>query len=385
MESAIEKNTGIPPRGRQCIEEAIESAFKAKPTVLAYNKINNKTEVTVCRVRFQLPDRTTHSLIAKHMPFNSDFFHGKNSCHPALQNELIAYEFLMHIREKFSLFPKLLGFSNGIMLLEDLGEDNFNFEDETSAQEACISTFANLHACTSGKQSVYVDIENKLKFSERGYRVLPFNDSGRHFELGWQYICSLAGPPGVKINIGKETNNIQRMVQKPGVFYSFLHNDFLSRRQSIVKKGKFFLIDFEHSKFSHALLDFWQIYVGKIEYNIKKGIYFRKRFNYIHGMDSFYRKQFEDSAGRQIDEKEWQTHLYGILIYLSVCMIGNLLYMPYYLKACNGPLLPTVSFQQELKQLLQFLQTSLSEKRIFAGSGKLFELCLQKLQDKQHH
>lgn len=347
--------------GRKSLNDLLAQVFEQPIAMGEEVKVNRKIEVEVRRVHVELLDGSSTSVIVKHIPFNDPFYKYNQECHPALLNEMQAYELLMQCQGDCLKFPRLLGRTAGIMILQDLGQDTCDFLVPVEAQKALIKSIAGLHAATSGKKRAYDGLKKADKKSASNYRKLSFHDNAQQYEVGIDFLKNkTAGEKAIKLAKHIESYNAIGTVENPGVFQALLHNDLNPRSQIVNKEYEFYLFDFEHSLFSHALLDFWSLYVGKVEYNRSQGIYFRKKLKYFPGIEREYRKHFENSLQLNLSNEFWKLHLSGTLTYAISVMIGKLILMPEYVNEYKMNVEPLYDSTEEINQLYELADSFLT-------------------------
>lgn len=342
---------------------------KKKIFIQNYIKIKQKGDIQVGRAQLSFSNGKKRRVVIKKEILPKGIDLSNFNYHPSLQKERLVYQFLMQQRNDFSLFPELLAFFPGTLIIEDLGIDDFSFPDEVSAQSSVLNTLAKLHAVSSGKEGIFSELEEQNPISLKGYRILPYQPYKHtflNFREGLDYCkkqCSDSKLGNDRCK--KEQEEIFDKIKNPAIFHCLIHNDFISRRQSIVKEGQFFLLDFEHAEFSHALLDVFRLYIGKYEFNLKDACFFRKRSPYTLGIEEVYKKQFETSLKYRVEEEVWGRHISATVLFLALGIIGQLQRLPSYFMKYNFQLYPEVSHNEDLTSLLQTVKCILNNNNNF--------------------
>lgn len=346
------------------VEDTLKTILGYSVKVISIEKINNKTDIHASRVIFYFKKGLKSSIIIKHLPWDNKDLLSDQRCHPDLKNEIISYKFLAKCID-FTQYPHYLGSLGNVLVIEDLNKDDINLENELTAQKTLLSTFASLHATTINMNDFHNQLLKDSGLSEDKYIMKCYNDIPYHFEVGLTFLKELMKLYSIEGDL-KECSNILKILEHPGDYLSFLHNDFASRRHSLFVNNNFYLIDFEHSRFGHAFLDFWRIYLGKIEFNHKTGYYFLKRIEYLDGMKEWYQREFTRLHSGSL--KNWDYNMDAMLLSIAFSRIGKLVKIPEYIKEQNMELRPSTPLFKDIYNII------ILTKR--CASGKYFNSTL---------
>jgi hypothetical protein len=245
------------------------------------------------------------------------------------ESEYISYLFLDMLGAKFPFRPKLLGREGDHILIEDLGPDAFQYPDDRSAGEAICSTFALLHTCAYGREAEYESLramhglphfsEDARRYGQPGTALMAANAVAVVDDM--MSVLQVA-PAGKFQQLTEEI--IQRICDPASAFRSFVHDDLSGRRQSISIDGKLFLIDFEHSKYFHILMDIAKPMMGKFIINMQKNNFEHAHPNFEYSLLDLYREKHEALNGKKFTEADWLLHYGSALTFQTLLIIGRM-------------------------------------------------------------
>ncbi|NQZ12196.1 MAG: hypothetical protein HRT35_34015 [Algicola sp.] len=325
--------------------------------VTAVEQLKTKQGVGVSRVFVDGYSR--QSIIVKHMDWQRLLHQPTDEIPIQLQYESCHYQFLQHIRTDFYNAPQLLCAAPGVLIIEDLGEDDYVFAVEAQAHKMLLNSFVQLHAASYGKKRQYQQLKVRSGLPKDNTGKLAISDRSLHFKVGSDWLLKHLSAPSEQIT--KELNEIQQVINQPDMFEAFLHHDFVSRRQSVVKDKIFYLLDFEQCEYGHCLQEMAIVYFGKIEYNLKKGLYFRKCSHFIAGSPQYYRQQYSQARQLTITDEQWQRHFGGVMLYHALSVLGNLLLMPDFIRRSGLNIKPQYAFDKDVADVVKLVGQLLSQ------------------------
>ncbi len=353
----------------------ISSILNIPIKVVSYNKMNRRDNVQVTKFNLQKSNGEMFSLFAKHLNYENGIYIRE----PDWYSEKLAYSFLSTIRNDFDLYPQLLGANDAFLLLEDLGDNDFLFKKEEEAQQALLDSLAKLHAASLGKKDTYLEMEKEINKLQIGYEIIEYDNLTDLFNQGMSYLQSFIDPCNNSRRIFSNIKqDVLQTVENPK-FQAFIHNDYCGKNQSLDSNGQFYLFDFGFSIFSHALIDFWRLYIGKVRLKYTDGVYILQKFEWLPDVEQWYRSKLETYTGSRIDEMEWNQNICAVAIYLTICNVGKLRSMPLYLSQENLTLQPDIPFHSNLYISLKFLTGYLTKKKgIFDDFRRICDQHLQR-------
>ena len=178
-------------------------------------------------------------------------------------NEAVALDFFTRIGSAAG--PRLLAVDHewGILILEDLGigpalEDLLVGHDAWRAEQGLIAfarALGQMHATTVGHAASYYHLRSRFGSVDPAFdrlSILGIDIRGAFRRLQEITASRPYLPPA--IDIGKDVDEILRVLAEPGPFLAFSNGDTSPANCRLSDDGLRFL-DFEHSCFRHALLD----------------------------------------------------------------------------------------------------------------------------------
>ena len=248
--------------------------------------------------------------------------------------EQLAHRFMATLSGGEKCKPDLLyAAPEGIILLEDLGPDarksrqNYGFLIPRLAE-----AIAHLHAAGRGQYEKYCEMrllaglgtpmEDRRRYGKPAYRFL--------YRAGMDFVLTRFEVSALRYNksaIEAELMEVARLIDNPGPFLTFIHDDLGNARQTFEVDDKLLLLDFEYSKYSHALLDFAKPIMGKFEISLKSGVYAWTGSNFSLELIDHYRKFNEAVYGIRIEPPVWQAAVTAAMTYAALTLVGRLCHL----------------------------------------------------------
>lgn len=300
------------------ITDLASTSYGLSLRLLRRERINTNKRIHASRATFSTNRGDTVSFIVKHYGEEYFFDEEKQKNQITFSNELSSYRFLMQQRNIFSRFPVLQEASPRIMVLQDLGGGDRHIYKTIWRELA--EVFLSLHSATYQNELCYNTSVSSLgecanKVICSGFR----NAALQGGELIADYIQVLDKPSLESfLRLSEEAAAV---VDNPGCFHSFIHGDLVDGRQTVVLEGKIFLIDFEHSRYSHALLDLATVLLGKMERDVASDTMI---YNYMKApplLFAYYREKLERQRGITFDESFWEKHVSSCLLFHAFAVI----------------------------------------------------------------
>lgn len=302
---------------------SMASDYLGKP--LEYVKmlrLNSREKIHVCRVWFNDLEGNEITFIAKFL--NEEIIDPERDRFELANfaEEIRNYEFLMTLRDKYPYFPMLCSQNSRIFILEDLGPRTYHFDDNESLFDAITECFVQLHSTTKGKRKFYEEfmpstqaVEDKRVFS--GDMQLKIFQMGR--DIVADYLSILT--PHSSQALISDTESVIEHIYNPDIFEAFIHDDLADGRQSVILDGVIHLLDFEHGKFGHSLMDLATILIGKMErdLDIDKLTYYNILLP--TRLSNIYRSKLERLTNTRIDDDLWNKHLASCMIFQAFIVI----------------------------------------------------------------
>ncbi|HAJ58330.1 MAG TPA: hypothetical protein DCP31_02870 [Cyanobacteria bacterium UBA8543] len=329
------------------IETVLNEFLEDETHVLAYERLNHQEDVYVARVRLAGRQNLVYSAIAKHI--HPDYYPVQDDypLKPEFVEEDFNYTFLSAIQDTFDLFPRLIGRKKGLIVMEDLGEIPQAVWDEDALNSLVVS-FAKLHAATRNEYPRFQQMRQAARLDD-DRRFYSANHYNKLFALGSQQLRQYCEIFQIDLSLYDEIIDcVQYAIDNPHPFFAFIHDDLVSKRQSIYIEGRQYMIDFEHGKYSHALLDICKLLVGKIEWKLKDKYYFINVPGATVTIVENYRSAWEKFCRMIVDDSVWRKSLGDVLIYSTLTVVGELFIIPSDVK-------PQKSVAENLKFLVERL------------------------------
>lgn len=203
-----------------------------------------------------IPPSVIVKLVNEDYPWVSD----RKELYQTFFNEWSTYEFFRRLGLPESIVPQFYGgdAEAGVMIIEDLGKVENTYDaaftaDASLAEEMLMGwmkTTGMMHALSMGHQEMFDDIRSAL--GPAPTRTSKTSQA-RYMTANLRQICELIG---IKLRRGcvGEIERISTMISNPGAFAALSKGD--NTPGDCVKAGpKLKLLDFEFSRYQHALLD----------------------------------------------------------------------------------------------------------------------------------
>lgn len=279
------------------------------------------------------------------------------------KNEMMNYQFLTSLKG-FSWYPIVNKNDGNLLILEDLGESAIDeFVDEKEAQESLMETFVTMHIAAWGKEKQYANFLSDRKTNNIFFNV---NLIKYQFYEGVQwYLRQIHFSGQNALQAKKEIATIEATIYNNETFNTFIHADYLSDRQSVVKNKRFYLLDFEWSYYGHALLDVTKLFVGKFE--LIKDTIFRNYFEPEKDIINYYKKRWETLSGHSITAQKWNHNLDSTIIFNFLILIGQ-----YKIMSENEKLMKTHKFNESFTTILRKSSNIILELKSTNSEYKLF-------------
>lgn len=314
------------PSVAAAVEALASAALGRSLRVRAWTGLNYRVDwVQVARVELRGPgDDDAVSVIAKYLipgrgPPPADV-------RESFAAERFAYRFLMRGRDAFRWFPRLLAWDMDVFLLEDLGEDEYAFPSVLAAERALARVLAALHVATADRRA-----EHDACRAAWGYPVED-QDTRSHgtvwsfgaFDLGRREVLRHGAIllPDQAQRLQALLGEVEAVAREPGPFLAFVHDDMASRRQSVVRDGRFFLLDWEYARYFHCLADLAMVLVGKIERRTTDKAYLHVHPNVTDAMVGLYREAWAEAGGPALAEEVWDRHLVAMLTFQAMVALA---------------------------------------------------------------
>ncbi|PST83931.1 hypothetical protein C7T94_04090 [Pedobacter yulinensis] len=303
------------------VAQLVAHAFGPGWRISGWTKLNHKTEVRVLRLGLAgPPGAETKSVILKcaaRYPvsgrYPSDFL-----------EEQLNYQYLSRLRPGFERFPASLAQHQGLLLMEDLGPDTYGFNSLEEIVDALVGTLHNLHDSSYGTEQLYLELRAAagLGDDERRYSAMG---CARMFQKGCDQLSEFFTLLGLRQEqlLNRSLAEAGRLILSPGPFWSFVHDDLADRRQSVVLNGTIKLLDFEHGKFFHRLIDLAKLLMGKIERDNDKKAMIYHHPNVPTGIGEVYYTRWAQSAAAP-GRSEFTHHFAAANIFQTMLIIGRL-------------------------------------------------------------
>jgi hypothetical protein len=315
----IEAGTVFAERIRESMYRVYTNASTIK--TLGLDPLNRRQDVRVWRVTLTDESGKTYHAVAKHlaMPDILDF-----------KLEHANYTFLQLHRERFSLFPQLLSQEPDLLLLEDLGSENFQFGSVEAILDAIAATFAHLHVAFAGLENEYITVRARFGLPAAQDEPRRNSEAGRINETA-NGAATIASYMKLMSICSEETflaavqPCIDLIFDKQSPMRTFIHDDVADRRQTMIRDGKIYLLDFEHAKYQHALMDLAKLLIGKVEHDALRQGMFYNHPNIPVSLVTHYRKYRLEHGAKEFEEKEWERHLAAALTVQVLLLVARML------------------------------------------------------------
>ncbi|SBS33274.1 hypothetical protein MSP8886_02700 [Marinomonas spartinae] len=338
--------------------------FNTPVQVVKKQKLNSNARIHAARVWLQTPQGKELRCIAKYL--SEDYFFDPQQQTKAITfaNEILSYRFLMNIRNRFAAWPLLYHYNQRILLIEDLGANDPQIPDNLWQEVADV--FVNLHTATHQQHAQY-------------QALLSTNDQHncQHLKTVQQHAFTQARDLLSEYIEVLDHQNYHTFIQltqqvlhdlnQPGHFHAFIHDDLVDGRQSILRDGKIYLLDFEHGKFGHALMDIATLLIGKMERHLDSNVMIYNHLQAPLTLPEQYRQRWQHNMQLAIDDQHWDQHLASCLIFQAFTTL--------YSRKMQAEKIFTHSLAQMLGQvltrLLQCLQGNSAYPQLQAILGNL--------------
>ncbi len=319
------ETTPISEMLRNDASSLVAGYFGHEWSVCDWVKLNHKLETQVARLTLEDGNGNRKTAILKYI--DSRFYADPATWKylPEFFEEKINYRYLNIIRERFSRFPEYYAELPGMFLIEDLGPDVFVFNGVDTIITALAETFVMLHESARGTEQLYLQAR-EMSDAGKDIRKYSAQGCGEVFDQGCKDITDFFSI----LNIPKRERleyflqQARSLVMTESIFWSFVHDDLADRRQSVVLEGKVILLDFEHGKFFHRLIDLSKLLMGKVErdYEKKAMIYHHPHIPTSLGDKylSIWQQYSPDAPSRDV----WEMHFAAANIFQTMMIIGRM-------------------------------------------------------------
>ena len=325
-------------------------------TVVGMERLNPGRGVGVVRLALDGPAGPA-SLIAKYLEAGSTGICPRERLY--FGEEALNYRFLEGLRDRFCHAPKLLGEAQDCFYLEDLGRGEPR-QPDGAVLEQLAAALVWLHAATRGELHTYVRLREELGYPPReaDLRVLHPGSDESSFRVGAKLLVdwsSVLLPAPSHALLASMVGGAKGRMDEEQHEHAFIHSDLVSARQCVLRGGALFLVDFEHGRYGHRLLDLAKVMMGKLEITPEG------RLLHVHpsvpaGIGNVYRTQWQRLCGGRVSDATWRAQLSAALWFQAVAEIGQCT-----LRASSDFVLglrPTIrSFLQRLHQHLTVIDS----------------------------
>lgn len=251
------------------------------------------------------------------------------------ETELANYRFLDARRDRFARLPRLLVEGDDAFFLEDLGPFRA-LPTDAEMMEAIASTFLLLHGSTEEDEAGYAASHGAAAADRRraladACLLAPSETLFEHGAAAFLRWCAILLPAALRL-FEPMLARARGTVEQDFSYRAFIHNDLSSRRQSVLVRGEFFLLDFEHGQYGHRLLDLAMVMIGKLEL-AGKTIPLHIHPSLPARLATVYRRQWEARRGAVLPNADWNRHLLDAMLYHVMTVVSHIL-----LRAKNFPL-----------------------------------------------
>jgi len=325
---------------------ALIGQWQGQPVqLLQWYKLNMQEHLQVARVWFRPVETEAAALAtvsddeadaaARQVPYVIVKYVGpahyahKEQHHINFAEELFHYQFLMQHRQAFDLFPALLGQRTGMFLLQDLGVDVYQYPNMQAIMQGVASTFVHLHTAFSGLHGAYVSARKAagLCAPEQDLRNYGVPGNWHHARRGLAVLQEYAHIMGVcpPTDFEKLLAPIYEAIKHPGPFFTFVHDDLGDRRQSVSLEGQVYLLDLEHAKYFHGLMDLAKVLIGKVEFDEEKQAMKYNHARMPRELMQVYEGLWQAASGKECTQDFWQEHWLAVLVFQVGLAIDRLI------------------------------------------------------------
>lgn len=282
--------------------------------------ITRRRDVKVWRVKLTDPAGVSSSVFAKELCVDdpTDF-----------HSECANYLFLQKYRDRFDRFAELLAMESDVFVIADLGSAFYQFESNERVLEAIADTFARMHVYLAPFEREYDEIraaqglpsqrEENRRNSEAGRR----ETAQRGVTMLADYV-SLMGIAPTEPFTRQAEECFDIIFDPASPFRTFIHDDVADRRQTIVRDGRVYLLDFEHAKFHHALMDLAKLMIGKVEHHSELQGMFYNHPNIPSELIGKYRERWASLGARELSTDEWDRNVVAAFVTQVMLVIGRI-------------------------------------------------------------
>ena len=357
------------------LETLIKATFGQQTEITRHQQLSQRAAIVF---RLYLTKAPVNSVIAK---FTHETITSNNDI-PSHQveftEEKLVHYFLSKLNYPEKIKANLLAHSEqGIMLLEDLGKENYP-ENRTYGFliPRLADSLAILHGECMQQYESYLSLRRDFGLGE------PEEDRRRYgkpaYQKLWQtgvtFIESRYETSVVrhqKEALMAELKETEQQIIEPGKFKTLIHDDLGNARQTFEYNDRVLLLDFEYAKYSHSLLEFTKLLMGKFELNLETGAYIWTGPHFPMELPETYRQQLAQRYHIQYEDKEWQTALMAAMSYGAITLIGRLCWLEVdrnlkgtvtqNIKAILKHLLKLLNHTEQQPLLQRFIQQYLAE------------------------
>ncbi|WP_183573688.1 hypothetical protein HDF18_08065 [Mucilaginibacter sp. X5P1] len=285
-------------------------------------KLNHKMEIQVMRLTLQ--HHECSEIKTAILKFYDPTIFSSNFSPPDFLEEQVNYQYLERLRPRFNRFPAIYGYAEQMFLMEDLGPDTYSFESLDHIIDTLADTLYNLHQASRGTRDMYEQVRTEAGLSADIRRYSP-EGCAAIFQKGCSKLLEFFSLIGLeeRPQLERLLLQAQNLVLTPSTFWSFVHDDLADRRQSVVLDGRVILVDFEHGKFFHSLIDLSKLLIGKIERdNDKKAMIYHHANVPTEIGQAYYNKWL--NAGNAPPYADFQLNFDAANIFQTMLIIGRL-------------------------------------------------------------
>lgn len=338
----------------------IAEAFGEGWWVEEQQTLNSRDDVRVLRLQLR-KDTAQRGVILKH-----------RLCAPGEDYHFIVecanYVFLDALGDAFPLRPKFLGLENNLLLIEDLGVDKYNFQNDTEIVVALAEIFAQLHAATAGKEKAYDAVRARFGLPDGPADRRRYGETGsrQEAERGAGFFIDRISFLGLGFEAALR-EQLQRAIEivcdPQSIFRTFVHDDLADRRQSITIDGRIHLIDFELSKYFHGLMDLAKLLIGKIEMDHTQGGMRHNHPGLPTHLPQVYRTRRATIDHTTWSDEEWNENIGAAMIMQALIAIERM--------RAEGGLAMLHTMTATLKSILQRLRLVLEGNPAYASFSQM--------------
>lgn len=246
-----------------------------------------------------------------------------------LREELLIYRFLGELRPDAPFFARLMAFDDRHIVLRDLGPDSHRFAGGEEAERAAGRLLARLHRATAGHEEAFLACRALWGYPPPAADTRPWAAANQMLVFGQaaRILLDWCGRalPAERQALAAHLQETEAAVRSPGVFRALVHDDFVHRRQGIVRNGEFVLLDFEFAQYFHCLADLTKMVIGSLAVEPDSGRVFFQCFDISAALFAEYRAEWRKAGGPAVDDETWMRHMTALMTFQTLTIIGRLL------------------------------------------------------------